>query len=93
MMIACDDCEYQEPKQGGYCYMFAVKPAKCHAGKLRQDRPDTCPECKSQCWREKVDVGAGKVYGPWQCNICGWIEWRYEDIENHLDTTASMKGI
>ena len=40
-----------------------------------------CPQCKSECVREEVDVGVGTIYSPWRCNNCGWEE------ENLLDDT------
>jgi hypothetical protein len=33
-----------------------------------------CPNCKTECDRDEVDIGVGIQHGPWQCNECGWIE-------------------
>ena len=31
-----------------------------------------CPNCRSECDREEVDIGVGTLTGPWHCNNCGW---------------------
>ncbi len=28
-ILKCNDCEYQEPKQNGYCYIFKYEPVEC----------------------------------------------------------------
>lgn len=33
-----------------------------------------CPLCSGPCFRDKVDIGVGIQYGPWQCLDCFWCE-------------------
>ena len=28
-ILKCDECEYKEPRQNGYCYMFENEPVGC----------------------------------------------------------------
>ncbi len=28
-ILKCDECEYKEPRQNGYCYMFENEPVDC----------------------------------------------------------------
>jgi hypothetical protein len=41
-----------------------------------------CPKCKSECFREDVDVGVGIIYGPYGCAQCGWSEDPYYNSSN-----------
>lgn len=46
----------------------------------------TCPECGSKCWCDEVDIGVGTLYGPWQCDRCGWHEpWRVDEAEEQKE--------
>ncbi len=36
---------------------------------------DKCPKCGSlEVWRDEVDVGVGIIYGPRNCDECGYTE-------------------
>lgn len=47
----------------------------------------TCPECASECERDKADVGIGIMYGPWGCR-CGWSE---QEEYNYAGKSAPIR--
>lgn len=34
-----------------------------------------CPHCGEKCDQDSVDIGVGRMYGPWGCSYCGWSEY------------------
>lgn len=48
-----------------------------------------CPHCRSECFRDSVDVGVGVIHGPWGCPQCRWSEDERYDLRDGDKHTSS----
>ena len=45
-ILKCNGCEYKEPRQNGYCYMFENEPVKClkYINRIERRKQNECSD-------------------------------------------------